>query len=663
MEGFKRLSGKDKIESKFAKVKVKKEDGTLYLTENCLIWISEKIDGQPFENISSITDCYYKFSSSNLECFDSALSNLFIIEFWEDLYAQRKRDDKYLVGLRFEKKNVNNDSKFTDINLTLTLGDDFNKFLSLLTEFHNKAIEKIKTIKSEKEVQSTTKVPKNENIIKECDRKDSKLNKRIIIEKKVKHFEKKTIYDNLKQLLKYKPELEQVYKNLVLTGNMSLESFMQMHRQDILISDSQEKGVSNSDFFLKKPPRFNTTNSGGIDVTITAEDLKSILEEMPSIKEKIKEYVPHRLTEEEFWNIIIQSPLFFDLLGQKNTQLNNVDTLMIGEIPKGEELLYGLNKNINNSGLNTLLDSYVDSDINLLNNDTFYKPGYGTLLNNQLNIASDISTSVNSGFFERFNCHGAKILELTTGSEYKYSKYVEIDSQNPQDYPKNESSCNLKNNFQNLHINPVNFFASTRNRENDKDFGIQDNNQSQVVFNSKGNNKSESLFNNQTSRNVLLNCTKQIQYEQINQLNYLNKGNVIQEKNQENEIGNQILFETRVDPEKNELKNQEKPIWMQQIQQEHIQVIELLKYFWGLSLSQKDTEERRKTIESLTKITHNIESLVHDNKNISASSLSTFGQSSNTIRSICLPILETIKSARYFHMKLEEIINSLTNHK
>ncbi|KAH8581557.1 BSD domain-containing [Cryptosporidium sp. chipmunk genotype I] len=678
-------SKEDEILSKFLNVIFKKESGILYITRNNIIWISKKVNGQPFETVSALKESYLKIISeadNNLNYNDEVspnknnvnLANDFVVELWQNLYAHRKRDDKRLVGLRFENKEIKNklDSNlFIDINLTLSSNDDFNSFLQLMADCHKKAIEKYKQLQELKEKKQAEKSASIESNILELNKVEK--NKRIVIEKKAKPKESQSIYDDLNQLLRYKPELDQIYKSLVLTGSMSLESFIQMHRQDILLSKTQEKGVENSDFFLKKPPKVSITSSGGVDVTITADDLKSILEEMPSIKTKIREYVPHRLTEEEFWNRIIQSPLFFDLLGQKNTLVNNSDTLMIGEIPKGEELLCELNTLNNNNnqskGISELLGNYVSSEINLLNNDTYKKTGYGTLINNDLNIASEKSANINTGFFERFNCHGAKILEFTTGNNAVFNRQNEMDSEYSQDYLQTEQhSSNTNSNSQILDINPVNFFSSSRNKLDVK-MKKDDNNIKRVKFNFKKGNKNvqdhNSLFNNQISRNVLLNCTKQIQYEQINQLGLFNKHNLIQEKSNEIDSSSQIFFEIqnpKSDISINNIK-EEKPIWLQQIHQEHIQAIELLKYFWGLSLSPKDSDERRKTIESLNKITHNIELLVHDNKNISASSLSTFGQSSNTIRSICLPILETIKSARNFHIKLDEIINSLSINK
>ncbi|KAJ1605064.1 hypothetical protein OJ253_3332 [Cryptosporidium canis] len=680
MEQIEYVSKDDDVLSSFMKVLYKKESGTIYLTRNNLIWVSDKVNGQPFGTVEQLKESYLnlvKSAEANLNYNDEVGTsendmnshNNFVIQVWRNLYAHRKRDDKRLVGLRFENKEAkskNNPDIFIDINFVLNTSDDFNSFLQLVTEYHTKAIEIHKnleeaSLKVEQERSTTV-----ERSILEFNKVKQNINKRIVIEKKTKPEESKSIYDDLNQLLRYKPELDQVYKSLVLTGSISLESFIQMHHQDILLSKIQEKGVENSDFFLKKPPKVSITSSGGIDVTITADDLKSILEEMPSIKTKIKEYVPHRLTEEEFWNRIIQSPLFFDLLGKKNTLSSNSDTLSIGEIPKGEELLCELNT-LNDSkksnGIGEMLGSYVSSEINLLNNDTYNKVGYGTLINNELNIASEKSASINTGFFERFNCHGAKILEFTTGNNEVFNKYHEIDSEYSQDYPISDQSQNATiSSSQILDINPANFFSSNRNKVADQLINEVDHSkEAKIKFNKsrKDDYESNPLFNDQISRSVLMYCTKQIQNEQINQLGLLNKHHPAQSKNYQSDD----LFEIQKTESNDQMDNNEKPVWMQQIQHEHTQVIELLKYFWGLSLSPKDHDERRKTIESLNKITHNIELLVHDNKNISASSLSTYGQSSNTIRSICLPILETIKSARNFHYKLNEIINSLSKHK
>lgn len=699
MENIEYESKEDDILSNFINVLHKKESGVLYLTRNNLIWVSDKITGQPFDSITQLRESYssltlltesslnYNEEVSKKQGTGINSSSDFIIQLWRNLYAHRKRDDKRLVGLRFENKEVkdkNHSNVFVDINLTLETDDDFNNFVRLITEYHGKVIERYKKLEVANLNVQQEKSASIERSIFEFNKAEKVVNKRIVIEKKIKPEESRSVYDDLNQLLRYKPELDQVYKGLVLTGSMSLESFVQMHHQDILLSRTQEKGVENSDFFLKKPPKVSITNSGGIDVTITADDLKSILEEMPSIKAKIKEYVPHRLTEEEFWNRIIQSPLFFDLLGKKNTLVNNSDTLLIGEIPKGEELLCELNtlnSNKKPSGVGELLGSYVNSDINLLNNDTYNKTGYGTLINNDLNIVSEKGANINTGFFERFNCHGAKILEFTTGSNEAFNKHDEMDSEYSQDYLASDQNSNQTVSLsQLLDINPVNFFSSNRSKpeteakREDPLFVSDKDREAKVEFN-RANRRDQdhtSLFNSQIPRSVLMNCTKQIQYEQIHHLGLLNRHGLIQKRTQSADCSeDEHLFQVeKLESDDGDAKSsvsslneKEKPVWMQQIHQEHIQVIELLKYFWGLSLSPKDNDERRKTIESLNKITHNIELLVHDNKSISASSLSTYGQSSNTIRSICLPILETIKSARNFHLRLEGIIDSLSKQK
>ncbi|KAH8740852.1 hypothetical protein FG386_003091 [Cryptosporidium ryanae] len=671
------LSQNEKIQSKFENVLIKKEAGNLYITSEYFIWISKSLSKKFFEDVKSIKECYSNYIEMGT-CYNANNNNLlFTIEQWESLYAHRKRVDKKLVGLRFEKKkNFNNriGIEYVDINLTFNNDGDFNIFTEAIVGYRNSALDRAK--KRRKEV--LTEKNKNEELHRE---------KIILADKKVKEVHKKTIYEELNQLLKYRPELEQVYESVVLTGNMSLESFMKLHKSDTLLSYSQEKGVSNSDYFLKKPPKYSFTNNGNIDVTITADDLRSILEEMPLIKLKMNEYVPHRLTEEEFWNRVIHSPLFFNFLGFKD-KTNNTDTLSIGDIPKGEELLNELylnKKNLSGDNINDKLDNYVDKDINLLNNDRFYynKKGYGTLIDNDLNISSEKSSNVNAGFFERFNFHGARILDLTTGSNYKTNKEIEKD----MDFQYSQNNTNIgdinliinnnNSSIQELDIVPEEFFSKSKFTDSNLNKNIEIKTREKDCNNILNINKNKinmNLFSNEMSKKILMISTKQVQNEQINQLNYSNKNNVIESKNT-NEL---FLFDSicKDEDEKNiQGKNnnevniannnsvtpckEEQPVWMTQVKSEHSQAMELLRFFWGLSLSQKDNDERKKIIEALDKITHNIEFLVHDNTSLSASKISTYGQSTNKIKAMCLPILDSIKSARTFHYKLDELINNL----
>ncbi|XP_665221.1 hypothetical protein [Cryptosporidium hominis TU502] len=56
----------DDILSKFLNVIFKKESGILYVTRNNIIWISDKIKGQPFESISILKERLFKNYFRNL---------------------------------------------------------------------------------------------------------------------------------------------------------------------------------------------------------------------------------------------------------------------------------------------------------------------------------------------------------------------------------------------------------------------------------------------------------------------------------------------------------------------------------------------------------------------------------------------------------------------
>ena len=234
----------ERIENRFQDVLIKKEAGNLYITKSNLIWISSEISKELLGSTGSVKDCYSNYIETNPNCDLDGSNSLCLVESWENLYANRKRGDKRLVGLRFEKKkqNINNcEIEYVDVNLVLKNDSDFNQFTELIVSYHNEALERARR-KKEAETLSNEHRGAAQN--------NSSVGNKILTRRKIKALKKKTLYEEINQLLRYKPELEQIYKNLVLTGNISLESFINLHRQDIAFSTHQEKGIDNSDYFL-----------------------------------------------------------------------------------------------------------------------------------------------------------------------------------------------------------------------------------------------------------------------------------------------------------------------------------------------------------------------------------------------------------------------------
>ncbi|EEA05767.1 BSD domain-containing protein [Cryptosporidium muris RN66] len=637
-------------------VLIKKVDGNIYITTHYIIWVPSTIKNQPFDNINSI------ISLSSEE------TDEIILEPWQELYAHRHRLEKRLLGLRFKK----NEEGFTDINMVLKDNLDLDILIESIQKYHDASLKKL--INSNEESVQVNCSQSNRNVSMEVNnsipiekeaKQDIKVRKEFFMEKK-KKIEKKerTLHEKLKGLLDLEPDLRSVYTNLVLTGQVSLESFIEHHIDKIELNKEEEVGPNNVDSFLKKPPKMSHTNSGGIDVTVTAEELNAILEEFPIIKYKMSEYVPHRLTEQEFWNRIIQSPLFFDILGRKSEGISS-DNFNIGNLPEGKDLLYELN-NLESGGFNEILSRYVDKDINLLPNIDYTKCGFGTSLGSASITQNLEDTSKN--LLERFNRHGAHILELTIGMD-KLKSSLDINNDIVESHNDQViENKDIKNQISNLNIDPKSFFSIGIEGENEmKNIvnNVEDNlNMKQDKISSIGDpnfctlpESSINIFSD-IGRLVLIECTKQLQQEQVSQLSSYQKSTLLENfsSQQLNTFQNsqyQICSSNK--------NNEDFPVWFTQIKKEFLEVNELLSHFWKSTLTPKSIEKRRRLINTLDNVAQNIESLVHDNSNISITVVSSYGQPAGTLRSMCLPILESIKTARKYYYKLEDMLSKLQN--
>jgi transcription initiation factor TFIIH subunit 1 len=95
------------------------------------------------------------------------------------------------------------------------------------------------------------------------------------------------------EVLASNPELRQLYEALVKKDVITNEEFWSQHKDMLPTMEKQQTGLKNS-FILKNFYKDDT-------VHITATAMKQIFVQYPGVKAKYEQFVPHSVSETEFW--------------------------------------------------------------------------------------------------------------------------------------------------------------------------------------------------------------------------------------------------------------------------------------------------------------------------------------------------------------------------
>ncbi|KAK6630220.1 hypothetical protein RUM43_015013 [Polyplax serrata] len=112
------------------------------------------------------------------------------------------------------------------------------------------------------------------------------------------------------RLLSENPSLLQLYRDLVITQVISSQQFWTEHAvkyTNKMNMQKQEIGVNGAFLADIKP---QTDGCNGLKYNLTADVIQSIFKTYPAVKNKHLEYVPHKLSESEFWTKFFQSHYF-----------------------------------------------------------------------------------------------------------------------------------------------------------------------------------------------------------------------------------------------------------------------------------------------------------------------------------------------------------------
>ncbi|KDR19295.1 general transcription factor IIH subunit 1 isoform X2 [Zootermopsis nevadensis] len=213
------------------------------------------------------------------------------------------------------------------------------------------------------------------------------------------------------RLLSQNPSLLQLYRDLVITHVISSEEFWSQHAMQYMQKQQNQKqdiGVSGAFLADIKP---QTDGCNGLKYNLTSDIIECIFKTYPAVRKKHLEYVPHKLTESEFWTKFFQSHYFH------RDRINAGSKDLFTECAKLDD--QELKRDISAGIEDPLVDitSFEDKTLD---------EGYGTGGDRPVGVQS--GNIVHQSMIKRFNQHSIMVLKACQQNTTCHSGSEPLDS-------------------------------------------------------------------------------------------------------------------------------------------------------------------------------------------------------------------------------------------
>ncbi|KAK4296746.1 hypothetical protein Pmani_030785 [Petrolisthes manimaculis] len=214
-----------------------------------------------------------------------------------------------------------------------------------------------------------------------------------------------------KRMLDESEQLQQLYRALVPTAIISVDEFWKEIAGQYKQSLGPQLDVGVSGAFLADVKPQTDGNNGKIQYNLTPEIMSSVFKTYPAVRKKHGEYVPHRMSESEFWTLFFQSHYYTI---HTNTRTQNV----FSECSKHDD------REWNRDVLSTQNDPLFDLD------NIYEERPLATDSDLKIGGTKAGSNAMHALMIKRFNQQSLNIIKAQTHSE-KEKLLDEIAAKNP----------------------------------------------------------------------------------------------------------------------------------------------------------------------------------------------------------------------------------------